>query len=151
MADNKEEKNKKDVKLDESKKDVKKEKNTETKSKTDIKVYNILSYIAILWLVGLLGPDKDNKKVRFHVGQGMLVTLLWITISIINNVFIANIFRSTYVVWGVSYTSGISSLGYTIMTLLSLIPLVFSIIGIINAINGNENELPIIGKFAFYK
>lgn len=138
----------------EIKKEEKKEKGksqVKNQTSTDVKVYNILSYIAILWLVGLLGSDKDNKKVRFHVGQGILVTLLWAIVSTINDVLVANIFRSTYTVLGVTYTTGISGLGYTIMVVLSLIPVVFSIIGIINACNDNENELPIIGKYAFYK
>lgn len=144
--------NKEEVKKS-NKKTPNKDKETKNKSqhKTDIRVYNVLSYIAILWLVGLLGPDKDNKKVRFHVGQGILVTILWLVVVLINNLFVANIFRSTYMVWGVTYTTGISSLGYTIMGLFSLVPLAFSIIGIINALNENENELPIIGKYAFYK
>lgn len=142
---------KEEIKSNQTKKTNSKTKEKVEQTKTDIKVYNVLSYIAILWLVGLLGPDKDNKKVRFHVGQGILVTLLWFVIIIINNLFIANIFRSTYMVWGVTYTTGISPLGYSIMGLFSLIPLSFSIIGIINALNDNENELPIIGKYAFYK
>lgn len=136
-----------------NKKATNKVKETKDKNqhKTDIRVYNVLSYIAILWLVGLLGPDKDNKTVRFHVGQGILVTILWLIVVLINNLFVANIFRSTYMVWGVTYTTGISGLGYTIMGLFSLVPLAFSIIGIINALNENENELPIIGKYSFYK
>lgn len=139
----------------ESKEKNKEEKKEKSKLKkqtnTDMKVYNILSYIAILWLVGFLGPDKDNKKVRFHVGQGILVTILWAIVSIINNVIIANIFTNTYTVLGVTYTTGISGLGYTIMGAFSLIPVVFSIIGIINACNDRELELPIIGKYSFYK
>lgn len=144
---------KKEIVRKDNKKTNNKENETKNKNqhKTDIRVYNVLSYIAILWLVGLLGPDKDNKKVRFHVGQGILVTLLWLVVIIINNLFVANLFRSTYVVWGITYTTGISGLGYTIMGLFSMVPLAFSIIGIINALNENENELPIIGKYAFYK
>lgn len=137
-------------KKEEIKKETKKQKE-KSQTKTDVKVYNVLSYISILWLVGLLGPDKDNKKVRFHVGQGILVTLLGAVVTVINTVIVANLFRNTYTVAGITYTTGISSLGDTVMGLLSLIPVVFSIIGIINACNDHEYELPIIGKYTFYK
>ena len=58
---------KKEIVRKDNKKTNNKENETKNKNqhKTDIRVYNVLSYIAILWLVGLLGPDKDNKKVRF--------------------------------------------------------------------------------------
>ena len=132
----------------EEKKNIKKKE--EKTSKTDIRVYSILSYIGILWLVGLLGSDKDNKSVRFHVGQGILVSIMWTIVNFINSLFIANIFRTNYIVYG-SYTSGVSSFGSFIMTMLNCIPLVFSIIGIINAFNKKDVCLPYIGKYSFYK
>lgn len=118
---------------------------------SDIKVYNVLSYIGILWLVGLLGPDKDNSKVKFHVGQGILVSIVWLIVMLINDLIIAKLFRQTYVVLKVTYIGGTSVFGYFLMGLLSLIPIAFSIIGIINAFREEEIELPIIGKYSFYK
>ena len=118
---------------------------------SDIKVYNVLSYIGILWLVGLLGPDKDNSKVRFHVGQGILVSILWFVVMLINDLIIANLFRTRYIVLKVTYIGGTSIFGYFLMGLLSLIPIAFSIIGIMNAFKEEEVELPIIGKYSFYK
>lgn len=134
------------------KKEIKKKeiKNKENINKTDIRVYNILSYIGILWLVGLLGSDKDNASVRFHVGQGILVSIMWVVVNIINSLFIANIFRTNYILYGV-YTSGVSIFGGFIMAILNCIPLVFAIIGIINAFNNKDVELPYIGKYSFYK
>ena len=138
------------AKEEKEKKSVKKSVEKKEDSKTDVRVYNVLSYIGILWLVGLLGSDKDNKSVRFHVGQGILVTIMWVVIGTINNLFIANIFRVNYLVYGV-YTSDVSFFGIFIATVLKCIPLVFSIIGIINAINRKDEELPYIGKYSFYK
>ena len=33
------------------------------------KLFSVLAYFSVLWLVGLLA-DPDNPKVRFHVNQG---------------------------------------------------------------------------------
>ena len=39
------------------------------------KLFSILAYIGILWLIGLL-CDKDNETVKFHVNQGIWLTIL---------------------------------------------------------------------------
>lgn len=120
-------------------------------SKTDLRVYNVLSYIGILWLVGMFGSDKDDASVRFHVGQGILVSLIWLVVELFNSLIVANLFRTTYVVVGVTYTTGVSVFGGFVMAILNFIPLVFMIIGIINALNKKDEELPFIGKYSFYK
>ena len=129
----------------------KQEKNELKETKMDLRVYNVLAYIGILWLVGMFGSDKDEPSVRFHVGQGILVSIIWLVVELFNNLIIANIFRTTYFVVGVSYTTGVSAFGSFIMAILNFIPLVFMIIGIINALNKKEEELPFIGKYSFYK
>ena len=116
----------------------------------DTKLFNILSYLGILWIVGMLSDHKDDKDVKFHIGQGMLVTILYVAVGIINNLIIANIFVTKVTYWYYTYkvTSG---LGYFIMWLLWLVPGALSIIGIINAAKGETKELPVIGKYSFYK
>lgn len=42
--------------------------------KDNTKLYSILAYIGILFLVGLLA-DKENPVVRFHVNQGLILFL----------------------------------------------------------------------------
>lgn len=121
-----------------------------TQESKNIKLYSILSYIGILWIVGLLVKEKDNKTVKFHVGQGMLVTILSFIISVINNVVISNIFVTTDYILGIAYKK-VTGLGLAIEGVLSLITLAFMIIGIVNAANNKEDELPVIGKFSFYK
>lgn len=116
----------------------------------NVKLYSILSYIGILWIVGVLVKEKDNKTVKFHVGQGMLLTIMSIAISIINRLVIANIFTTTNYILGVPYTT-VSGFGVLIESALYLVVFVLMIIGIVNAANGKEEELPVIGQFAFYK
>lgn len=120
--------------------------------KDNLKVYKVLSYIGILWIVGLLVPEKDNKSVKFHVGQGMLVTILWVVISVINDIFVAQMFFvNNFSYWNFGENIVTTMLGGTLMWMLSLIPIVFSILGIVNALKDEDKELPLIGKFAFYK
>jgi uncharacterized membrane protein len=116
----------------------------------NIKLYSILAYIGILWIVGCLVKEKNDKKLRFHVGQGMLITLLNIAVTAVNRIVIYNVFTNTTVVFGTAVKT-VSSTGYAIASLLSLAPLVFMIIGIVNAANNKEQELPLIGQLAFYK
>ena len=124
------------------------------------KVYRVLSYLGILWLVGMLSKEKNDKSVKFHVGQGMLVTILAVALqvvaSIINNAVIANIFRTEITYWGIKtgvYT--VSGFGATLITIINLvvwgIVLTFEIIGITNAVKNRDKKLPVIGKVAFYK
>lgn len=124
----------------------KKENNSNTK------VYTILSYIGILWLVGLLVQERNDKSVRFHVGQGILITIISLIINLINDIIVANVFVTTkFGYWGMAQYTTTSVLGNIIMFSLWVIPIALSIIGIINAAQGNDKELPIVGKFAFYK
>lgn len=85
------------------------------------KTYNILAYISILWLVGLLSA-KDQPDVRFHVNQGIILS-------------IASLF-----VW-------IPVLGQ----ILAIGIIILAIMGIIAANKGEQKELPIIGKIKILK
>lgn len=128
--------------------------NTNNPNGDDTKVYKILSYIGILWLVGMFCNKKNDKSVRFHVGQGIIVTIviaiLYIAVSIINSFVISNIFADTY--WGVRVVNGT---GLAIMGFLnfavSAIGITLEVLGIINAVKGKDKELPIVGSHAFYK
>ena len=87
---------------------------------SDTKIFNILSYIGPLWLVGIFSEkknEKDEKDVNFHIGQGILVTILYAVIYIINNLFVAKIFtKEVEVFWYKERV--ISDFGHTLMWLL---------------------------------
>ena len=116
----------------------------------NIRIYSVLAYIGILWIVGLLVKEKNDKRLRFHVGQGMLITITSIAISILNNVVVYNIFTTTQYLFGTTVRVA-SPTGRAIGGLLGLIPLALMIFGIVKAANNKEEELPVIGKYAFYK
>ena len=88
------------------------------------KLYNILSYLGILWLVGLIAA-KDEPDVRFHVNQGIVLTIGWFVAALLSFILI----------------------GF----LLDVVLTVFAIMGIINAAKGEQKELPLIGKIKILK
>ncbi|HEX3037917.1 MAG TPA: hypothetical protein VHO94_02870 [Oscillospiraceae bacterium] len=113
------------------------------------KVHSILSYITILWLIGLLGSEKNNPHVRFHVNQGIILTIFEFAVGIVGailNAIISSIFTES--VYGIAlYTS---PTGIHLQQLVSLIVwavgIAGTIIGIVNASQGKEQPLPVIGK-----
>lgn len=124
------------------------------------KLFSILAYIPFLWLIGLLvEPEKSDAKVRFHVGQGIILTIVGAALSIASSILfgiLGNIFRTEISYWGVrsgvyipaGWVSGLSML---VGLAISGVCLVLLILGCINASKGEQKQLPIIGNFAFIK
>ena len=88
----------------------------------------VIAYI--LFFVPLLtGDAKKDPFVKYHVKQGLVLFLLAVLINIIGRIL------PFYFWWSISW---IFSIGI----------LVLLILGIINAVNGKQEPLPVIGKFA---
>jgi len=85
------------------------------------KLYAILAYICPLWIIGLLVEEKDHPLVRFHVNQGIVLTIFGVIASAIS--------------------CGILSVAW----------LIFMIIGIMNASKEAMTPLPLIGKINILK
>uniref|UniRef100_A0A7V3UZ28 DUF4870 domain-containing protein n=1 Tax=candidate division WOR-3 bacterium TaxID=2052148 RepID=A0A7V3UZ28_UNCW3 len=86
-----------------------------------------LSYIGILWLVPLLAL-KENAFCKFHVKQGIMLTIWFFAIGIIG---------------------AIPFIGWFIIRPLGLIfGLILAIMGIINAASGKYWKMPLLGKLA---
>ena len=103
-------------------------------------LFSILSYIGILWLIPLL-VEKNDKVVRFHVNQGIVLFIFdiigSIAVGILSAIFV--------------FIPVISFLGVVIASLFGILCFVLMIIGIVNAANKSEKPLPIIGKFRILK
>jgi len=125
-------------------------------SNSNKKAFMIISYLGILWLISMLAENKD-ENVRFHVGQGIILTIstiaLMIILNILNSTIIPNIFGTSYDLFGGIRI--VNSTGVWVMRILNwitwLIILILSIVGIINANKNEKKPLPIIGNMAFYK
>ena len=119
------------------------------------KVYSILSYISVLWLIGMFAaPEKNDPRVRFNVGQGIMLSIvsagLWIVVGIISAILTAVFGRSlygfvTYVPVGVTIVMSLLWLASSAVTITLMI------IGIVNVNKNADKPLPIIGSMVFYK
>lgn len=122
-----------------------------TSANNSVKIFSVLSYIGILWLVGLLvKPEKDDPKVRFHVGQGIVLTIFSVVVNIVFEI-INKILVAVFGVFGI-FTAGIATIIISLLGLaVSATIIALMIIGIVNAVKEEQKPLPFIGGFAFYK
>lgn len=112
-----------------------------------IRLFCILAYIPLLWLVGLIA-ERENPKVKFHVNQGIILTVFTVIVSVAVSIlkgFVTLLFTLS------SFGTGIFiPLGALINGLLSLAAFMlfvaFAVIGILHAAQGREEPLPIIGN-----
>lgn len=95
----------------------------------DNKTLSIVSYITVFgWLISfVLGKDKPNSLLKYHLKQSLGLVIFTIILSIILEILLS--------------VTKIGALG-----VFGCIPLILIIIGIINAANEVEKPLPLIGK-----
>jgi uncharacterized membrane protein len=80
----------------------------------------------LLFFVPLLTDAKDDPFVKFHVKQGLLVFILAVIAQLLN------------------LTMVLMPVGLLVM----IGVLVLVVLGIMHALNGEQEELPLIGKYA---
>lgn len=78
----------------------------------------------ILFFIPLLTEAKHDPFVKYHVKQGLLLFIAWIVVSILTPVL------------------------FMITWLFYIVLLVFTVLGIMNALNGKQEPLPLVGKYA---
>ena len=97
------------------------------------KVFAILSYIGILFVVGLIAAPK-SKFARFHANQGLVLFIIEIALGIVSGI--------------VSFIPVVSGI---VRAVVGLISLVYMVIGICNSASGKAKELPVIGSISILK
>ena len=95
------------------------------------KVFGILAYFGILWLIPLLAGNTQFSK--FHANQGIILFIFDIIIGIVAGVFAVIPFAG-WVVAGI--IGGIGGLALFIL----------AIMGIVNAANGQMKPVPVLGN-----
>jgi uncharacterized membrane protein len=103
------------------------------------KVFGILAYLGILWLVPLLAA-KNSPFARYHANQGLVLFIVEFAVLIV-----LQIIEYTFDMIGLSFIS------FLLGSLVVLGILALVIIGIINAAAGKCVPLPVIGKFKLIK
>lgn len=101
----------------------------ESKDAEDNKVYAVLSYIGLLFLVPLLAA-KDSPYARFHANQGIVLFIACVVFAAL---------------------CGVPFVGWLIGAIGEIGSVVLMIMGIISAWKGEKKELPFIGKFRILK
>lgn len=113
----------------------------------DEKAFSALSYIGILWLVGLF-VDRENPNVIFHVNQGIILSIFEFALMFSVGVVKAII----QIVFGFALNGfGLFSwMGRFFGGLLSLagwcLVVSYIIIGVVHALQGKKEPLPLIGN-----
>jgi len=89
-----------------------------------------LSYFGILVIIPIL-LQKDNPYTKYHVKQGLMLLI-------------------ASIIWSfLSFVLGlVPIIGWIIYLLGWLFLFILTVIGIINALQGKEQPLPLIGKYA---
>lgn len=102
--------------------------NTPQKAKEidENKLVAAIGYLGILCLIPLLAK-KDNAFCQFHGKQGLAIFVVWLILWVCNL---------------------IPFLGQLIWALGSIILVILVILGMVHALNGEEWELPVLGKYA---
>lgn len=118
-----------------------------SENSSETKAFSILSYIGILWIVGLLA-ERGNPKVRFHVNQGIILSIfefifkfaLFIVQTIINLLFILPFRMFPFISHLGSFINGLLSFAFWGLST------AYIIIGITHAAQNKQEPLPIIGS-----
>lgn len=100
------------------------------KMNSNSKLFSVLSYFGILWIIGLVAAPQDSF-VRFHVNQGILLFILEIITSAAGFIL--------------SLIPVIRWFGGLVTGALGIFAFVLFIMGIVNAAQGKMKPLPIIG------
>lgn len=101
------------------------EEKKETKKEEKNTGMAIVAYI--IFFVPLLTESKDDPFVKYHVKQGMVLTITGVILGILGSFL--------WVLWFVWMIAGLALF-------------VLWILGIMNAVNGKKEPLPVIGQFA---
>ena len=103
---------------------------TETKKSPDGEKYRGMAVLAyVIFFIPLLTEAKDNPYVKFHVKQGLMVLLASIAVSVVGSII-------PFLGW------------FLIIPFGSLLVMILWVMGILNAINGEQKQVPLIGKYA---
>lgn len=107
------------------------------------KVFGILAYIGILFLVPLFAA-KDSQYARFHTNQGLVLFIAEVILNI-----------AAKIVIGIFSVASLGLLAVPISIVLNLVVWAFSvgfmILGIVNACSGEDKVLPVIGKITILR
>ena len=100
----------------------------------------VLAYLGILVVVLFL-MEKKTEFVRYHMGQGITLLVLEIVYGIVHQFLTVAVLLISWRLYFIVRILGYAALVFPVLAL----------IGIMNVVNGQEKELPVIGKIRLMK
>lgn len=107
----------------------------ERQNNRDNKLMAALAYLGILVAVPFF-MEKKSEFVRYHVGQGMTLIVLEIVYGIAYQFLMVTVLLVSWRLYFIVRIVGCVAFFFPVL----------AVVGIINVVNGNEKELPVIGK-----
>lgn len=111
------------------------------------KIFSALSYVGIMWIISLIFGRYDNK-VRFHINQGIILTIFEFIFRIL--LFILHAIVNIFLIIPFSMLPPLSAAGVLLNKIFTFIywalSLAYMIIGVVNALSNRQKPLPIIGS-----
>lgn len=112
----------------------------------DSRAFCILSYLGVLWIVGLLVARAD-ARVRYHVNQGIILSIFEFALGLC--AFVVKSFNSLVFIRLFSFVPVLPQLGMAVNSLLSFalgfLTVIFVVIGVLHAAQDRQEPLPVIG------
>ena len=106
----------------------------------DNKVMAAMAYLGILVAVPYF-MAKESRFARYHAKQGITLFVAEVAYSILYQIFVTAILMVSWRFYYIVRIFGYLALEFPIL----------AIVGIIDAINGQEKELPVIGKIRLFR
>ena len=102
----------------------------------------VLSYFSLLVLIPFFRVRKTSKYARFHMNQGIVLTIVEAIYELLSYIAVS-------IIMPISARMGI--LVETTLDLVSIVFLILFIMGVTNAASGKAKELPTFGKIRILK
>lgn len=107
----------------------------------DVKTFSYLAYIGPLFLIGLCSDLRNERNLRFHLNQGLVLFLCEVAALFIH-------FLIDSIFGGIPILMIIPKLLFTVIGLGSL---VLTLLGVFNVATDKKTPLPFIGSFNILK
>ena len=104
------------------------------------KLLAAMAYLGILAVVPFF-MEKKTQFVRFHLGQGVTLFAAEILYGIIYQLLVVMVLMVSWRLYLIVRIAGYVAFVFPVLAL----------IGIINVLNGQEKELPVIGKIRLFR
>lgn len=109
---------------------------------SEVDFYCYSAYLGPFWLIGLMSDKRRNKKLRFHLGQG--ITLFIFEIAAVVCAWFLGKALLLIPVAG-------SALRFVVWGLLFALAFWLSVKGMLNVAADTKTALPIIGRIRLFK